>query len=251
MPYFAPDAAIPMTSCAPRLAEMKARPQTQAGMERPARKKSVLVRVYLFSATPMPRTKMKYTIMMIQSIAVSMNQSSYRPYVHNRDHVNTDSLVLDRASLNLFSQARLLRDSQQEHAMSRNSSLVFPAHCSQIAGAPHVSNLDLTIEPQLAEINMHVHGLGMAIEQSHCPGTVRKGTSPNFGGTFYAHALTLHAPGVLVHGNHFAIGQKADRLGRHFGEIVAGEQRRGEHSPHAQVRAGVDGGETSVAYFHH
>src|SRR5260370_27175187 len=71
-------------------------------MERPARKNSVLVRVYLFSATPMPRTKMKYTIMMIQSIAVSMNQSSYRPYVHNRDHVNTDSLVLDRASLNFF-----------------------------------------------------------------------------------------------------------------------------------------------------
>ncbi len=36
---------MPMTSCAPRLAEMKARPQTQAGMERPARKKSLEVRM--------------------------------------------------------------------------------------------------------------------------------------------------------------------------------------------------------------
>src|SRR6266481_1760176 len=42
MPYLAPEAPMPMTSWAPRLAEMKARPQTQAGMERPARKKSVL-----------------------------------------------------------------------------------------------------------------------------------------------------------------------------------------------------------------
>src|ERR1700679_619318 len=34
MPYLAPEAAMPMTSCAPRLAERKARPVTQAGMER-------------------------------------------------------------------------------------------------------------------------------------------------------------------------------------------------------------------------
>ena len=33
-------AAIPMISCAPRLAEMKARPVTHAGSERPERKKS-------------------------------------------------------------------------------------------------------------------------------------------------------------------------------------------------------------------
>ena len=34
---------MPITSWAPRLAEMKARPHTQAGIERPARKKSLLV----------------------------------------------------------------------------------------------------------------------------------------------------------------------------------------------------------------
>jgi hypothetical protein len=39
-------------------------------MARPARKKSVLVRMYLLRATPMPSTKAKYTIMMVQSIAV-------------------------------------------------------------------------------------------------------------------------------------------------------------------------------------
>src|SRR6267143_1988778 len=68
MPYFAPEAAMPMTSCAPRFAEMKASPQTQAGIARPARKKSVLVFTLRLSRKPIPRTKMKYTSMMAQSM---------------------------------------------------------------------------------------------------------------------------------------------------------------------------------------
>ena len=43
MPYLAPEAAMPITSCAPRLAERKASPAIQAGMERPERKKSSLL----------------------------------------------------------------------------------------------------------------------------------------------------------------------------------------------------------------
>ena len=43
MPYLAPEAAMPITSCAPRLAERNARPAIQAGIERPERKKSSLV----------------------------------------------------------------------------------------------------------------------------------------------------------------------------------------------------------------
>ena len=45
MPYLAPEAPIPITSCAPRLAEMNASPVIHGGSERPERKKSVLVRV--------------------------------------------------------------------------------------------------------------------------------------------------------------------------------------------------------------
>src|SRR5579864_2110346 len=70
MPYFAPDAPMPITSWAPRLAEMNASPQIQAGIERPARKKSVLVRMYRLRAAPMPITNAKYTSMMVQSMAV-------------------------------------------------------------------------------------------------------------------------------------------------------------------------------------
>src|SRR5579885_2956356 len=70
MPYFAPEAAMPITSCAPRLAEMKARPHTQAGMARPARKKSVLVFTRRRKTNPMPSTDAKYTSMITQSIPV-------------------------------------------------------------------------------------------------------------------------------------------------------------------------------------
>ena len=50
---------MPMTSCAPRLAERKARPVTHAGIERPERKKSPLLFIERLSTTPMPSTKQK------------------------------------------------------------------------------------------------------------------------------------------------------------------------------------------------
>jgi len=59
MPYFAPLAAIPITSCAPRLAEMKARPVIQVARLLPEWKKSRLVFVTRFSAAPMARTNAK------------------------------------------------------------------------------------------------------------------------------------------------------------------------------------------------
>src|SRR5271170_2771824 len=73
MPYFAPDAPIPITSCAPRLAEMNASPQIHAGSDRPAWKKSLLVFMKRFSAKPMPSTKTKYNSMISQSTNVRFN----------------------------------------------------------------------------------------------------------------------------------------------------------------------------------
>ena len=59
MPNCAPLADIPMISTAPRLAEMNARPVTQAGSERPDRKKSMLLETERRARSPMPRTKTK------------------------------------------------------------------------------------------------------------------------------------------------------------------------------------------------
>lgn len=58
-PYCAPVAAMPRISVAPRFAATKARPVTQAGSERPERKKSRLVFTLALAANPMPRTTMK------------------------------------------------------------------------------------------------------------------------------------------------------------------------------------------------
>ncbi len=59
MPYLAPLAAMPITSCAPRLAEMNARPVIQAARLRPDSKKSRLVFMKRLSAAPIPRTNTK------------------------------------------------------------------------------------------------------------------------------------------------------------------------------------------------
>ncbi len=50
---------MPMISTAPRLAEMNARPVTQAGSERPDRKKSTESETWRRARRPMPRTNTK------------------------------------------------------------------------------------------------------------------------------------------------------------------------------------------------
>src|SRR4051794_29312652 len=59
MPHWAPLAAKPRISIAPRLAEMNANPVTQAGSDRPARKKSTEELTTRFSAKPIPITQTK------------------------------------------------------------------------------------------------------------------------------------------------------------------------------------------------
>jgi hypothetical protein len=63
MPYWAPVADMPMISTAPRFAEMKARPVTQAGSERPERKNSIEVETPRLAYQPTPSTKAKYSAM--------------------------------------------------------------------------------------------------------------------------------------------------------------------------------------------
>jgi hypothetical protein len=59
MPYWAPLADMPTISTAPRLAEMNARPVTQAGSDRPERKKSRLSDTRRRAAAPISRTTAK------------------------------------------------------------------------------------------------------------------------------------------------------------------------------------------------
>ena len=59
IPYFAPEAHIPITSWAPRFAAMNARLVIHTGTERPEIRKSSLVDTLFFSTHPMPRTNTK------------------------------------------------------------------------------------------------------------------------------------------------------------------------------------------------
>jgi hypothetical protein len=74
MPYWYAAAAQPISSSAPRFAERKLRPATQAVMSRPAMKKSSEVLENRRRYRPMPRTMTKYSTMM----RMSGNESEMR-----------------------------------------------------------------------------------------------------------------------------------------------------------------------------
>ena len=59
IPYLAPEAAMPITSCAPRFAEMKARLVIHSGTARPLIRKWLLVFTWRRSTAPMASTKTK------------------------------------------------------------------------------------------------------------------------------------------------------------------------------------------------
>ena len=65
MPYFAPLAAMPTSSNAPRLAEIKASPVTQVGIDRAEVRKSAEVFMYRDNAHPIPMTKATYAMRIV------------------------------------------------------------------------------------------------------------------------------------------------------------------------------------------
>lgn len=60
MPYFAPDAHMPITSCAPRFAAMNAKLVIHTGTDRPEVRKSSLVATLRLTIQPIPNTNAKY-----------------------------------------------------------------------------------------------------------------------------------------------------------------------------------------------
>jgi hypothetical protein len=63
IPYFAPDATMPSTSWAPRLAEIKARLVIQSGILLLLLKKSLLELIFLLIIIPTTMTNRKYRMM--------------------------------------------------------------------------------------------------------------------------------------------------------------------------------------------
>ena len=79
----------------------------------------------------------------------------------------------------------------------------------------------------------------------------RGAAGPDFDGAFGVEAVALIAEGVLIDGDDFAVGEDGDDLGGHGGEVVAGQERRGEHGPEGHVGAVFVEGELAVADLEH
>ena len=78
------------------------------------------------------------------------------------------------------------------------------------------------------DIASHIHdsdGLRAAFEIA----------DPDFHFALAVGAMSLLPQRVLVDCNDVAIGENGFNFGLHVGEVVAGEERRGEHGPHGEV----------------
>ena len=60
---------------------------------------------------------------------------------------------------------------------------------------------------------------------------------PDFDFAVRVDAARLLAQRILIDGDDVAVGEDGLDLGLHVGQVVAGEQRRGEHGPHGEVGA--------------
>ena len=135
--------------------------------------------------------------------------------------------------------------------MPGNARLIFPVGYFDIFSGPDVVQFDFAFESKLPKINVHVHGLGVAIEKRDRLGAIRQRTHPYFRGAFRAYAISLDTGLVLINGNDLAVGKEADCFGRHGAQIVSREQGRRQDGPEAHVRAVFLRIHASVADFQH
>ena len=75
-----------------------------------------------------------------------------------------------------------------------------------------------------------------AIENRHRPVAAYERFEPDFDTVEHCLARTPHAKAILIHRDHLAVRQ-ISRVSATSSQIIAGDERRGEHCPHREVRA--------------
>src|SRR5208282_2390815 len=95
---------------------------------------------------------------------------------------------------------------------------------------PEIADLGGSVDAEVRQ--MYGDGIGRAslVEQPDGDPSIRERFGPHFQRPFRRDAMSLHSLGVLVHGDGFFVEEDGQVLGLHFGQIVAGEQRRGEQT---------------------
>jgi len=89
------------------------------------------------------------------------------------------------------------------------------------------------------------------VEDGDGDGSVFELAGPDFHFALAVDAAGLVAERVLVDGDDAGIGEDGLDLRLHVGQVVAGEQGRGEHGPHGEVGAVFSEAELAVADFKH
>jgi len=76
----------------------------------------------------------------------------------------------------------------------------------------------------------------VAIEQYYAPASILQRLGPDFQIAVLAHPASLASQPILVHGNHFLIGENIVDLRLHIAQIITRKKRGGKDRPQAEVR---------------
>ena len=119
---------------------------------------------------------------------------------------------------------------------------------------PEVFGLLRAVEAEGGEVEMEGMGgdaVAARVEDGDGHGSAGERAGPDFDFTVSVDAAGLVAEAVLIDGDDVSVGEDGLDFRLHVGQVIAGEQGRGEHGPHGEVGAVLGEGELAVADFEH
>ena len=109
-----------------------------------------------------------------------------------------------------------------------------------VLAGPQVFAFLRAVQAELRQIQVEgMRGVAVAarVEHGDGHGAALKMPRPHFDFAVGVDAAGLLAQRVLIDGDDVAIGEDGLDLRLHVGQVVAGQQRRGQHGPHGEVRS--------------
>ena len=123
-----------------------------------------------------------------------------------------------------------------------------------LLAGPQVLALLRAVQAELGEDQVEgMRGVAIAtgVDDGNCHGSAGEMPRPDVHLAVRINARGFTAQAVLVDGDHVAIGKDGLDLRRHVGQVVAGQQRRGQHGPQRKVGAILRKRKPAVAHFQH
>src|SRR5262249_24031693 len=119
--------------------------------------------------------------------------------------------------------------------MTRDNRRVLRARPFEIFLLPELPQARLLADAKFRPAASHFRRLRCSVEDRHRRCAAGQRSYPDFVIAGLPDRLTLFSIFILIHSDHFAIGQDTEDRRTHASQIVPGQERRSKHRPEAYV----------------